>query len=66
MKPPVNLLYRAFEYVMITIIIMNSILLSLIDYNDRESKTVYNQTLDKLNILCTGFFIAEAAIKVFA
>jgi hypothetical protein len=51
---------------MITIIIMSSILLSLIDYSDRESLTVYNQTLDKLNILFTGLFIAEASIKVFA
>ena len=51
---------------MITVILMNSISLSLIDYKDRDSKTVYNQTLDKLNIFFTGVFIVEATIKIFA
>ena len=33
---------REFEYVMITVIILNSILLSLIDYSDRDSLMPYN------------------------
>ena len=51
---------------MISVIILNSICLSLIDYKDRDSLTVYNQTLDKLNIVFTIIFILEASIKIFA
>lgn len=51
---------------MITVIILNSILLSLIDYKDRDSLTEYNKTLDKISIVFTASFICEAGIKIFA
>jgi len=51
---------------MITVIILNSILLSLIDYEDRDSLTVYNKTLDKISIVFTASYICEAGLKIFA
>lgn len=36
------------------------------DYNDRDDVTIYNQTLDKINLLCTVAFIIEAMIKIIA
>jgi len=51
---------------MITVIILNSVLLSLIDYKDRDSTTEYNKTLDKMSIVFTASYICEAGFKIFA
>ena len=55
-----------YEYVLVTVILLNSILLSLIDYKDRDSLTSYNQTIDKVNIMFTVIFVVEAMLKILA
>lgn len=51
---------------MVGVILLNSLVLSLYDYNDRDSKYVYNQVLDKMNIFFTAIFILEALMKIIA
>jgi Ion transport protein len=51
---------------MITVILLNSLLLSLIDYKDRDSVTKYNQTIDQINTVFTVIFIFEAILKIFS
>ena len=49
---------------MLAVIFMNSILLALYDYSDRESTTRYNQIIDQVNVIFTAFFIFEASLKI--
>jgi len=46
------------------LIILNSIVLILFDYSDRDSKTYYNWVLDLIAKIITCLFLAEAAIKI--
>jgi hypothetical protein len=47
-------------------IFLNSISLGLFDYSDRESKSFYNSTLDKVNMGFTIIYAAEALLKIIA
>jgi voltage-dependent calcium channel L type alpha-1C len=51
---------------MVVVILMNSLSLSLYDYNDRDSDSKFNQILDLTNVIFTGVFIFEASIKIIA
>ena len=51
---------------MVVIIMINSIILALYDYRDRDSTTHLNQVLDKLNMSITVLFIVEAGLKIIA
>ena len=51
---------------MVVVILMNSVILSLYDYSDRDSKTYKNKVLDKMNIAFTIVFIIEAFLKIIA
>jgi hypothetical protein len=57
---------RLFESLMVIVILMNSLSLSLYDYNDRDSVSNFNQILDLSNVIFTGVFIFEASIKIIA
>ena len=57
---------RSFEYIMVLVIILNSLSLSMYDYNDRDSNGQFNQVLDKVNIAFTVVFIVEALLKIIA
>jgi hypothetical protein len=43
---------------------MNSIILAIFDYSDRESKTNYNQICDIISKVVTIIFFVEAGIKI--
>jgi hypothetical protein len=47
-------------------IFLNSITLGLFDYTDRESKTFYNRTLDRVNMGFTIVYAVEAVLKIIA
>lgn len=47
-------------------IILNTINLSLFDYSDRESLTMKNKILDKIDIVLTYLFVLEAVVKILA
>jgi Ion transport protein len=47
-------------------IFLNSIILGLFDYTDRESKTFYNRTLDRINMYFTIIYACEAGLKIIA
>lgn len=51
---------------MVGVILCNSLTLSLYDYKDRDSLSVYNQVLDMINLVFTAIFIVEASLKIFA
>lgn len=51
---------------MVGVILVNSLTLSLYDYNDRDSATTWNKVLDKINLVLTAIYIAEAAFKILA
>lgn len=60
------LVCRIFEYLMVFIIVLNSITLALYDYNDRDSTHMFNQINDQINIFFTSVFILEAVLKILA
>lgn len=45
-------------------ILVNSIVIAMYDQTDRISLTVYNQTLDKIQMGLTAFFTVEAVIRI--
>lgn len=47
-------------------IMINSIILGLFDYTDRESKKPHNRTLDKINMVFTIIYASEAFLKIIA
>jgi Ion transport protein len=51
---------------MVGVIMINSLILALYDYSDRDNNGTYNQILDKLNLGCSIIFIGEASIKIIA
>ena len=51
-----------FEYFILSIILANSITLSIYDYSDRDSLTEFNKILDILGIVFTIIFTIEAVI----
>lgn len=57
---------RYFEWVILAIIFVNSIVLTLYDYTDRDSLTFHNQVIDGLNALFTFIYLAEAILKILA
>jgi len=58
--------YRWFEYFILLMIFINSFILGLFDYTDRESKSFYNRTLDRINMVFTIIYSTEAALKIIA
>ncbi len=63
---PHIILYRLFEWLIVTIIFLNSIALALFDYADRDSLSLNNKMIDRVNIVFTVVFIAEALMKIIA
>lgn len=61
-----NDFYRYFDYIILTFIFLNSIVLALYDYKDRDSKTRYNQILNYLSSFFSLMFLCEAIIKIIA
>ena len=57
---------RFFEYFIILVIIGNSLVLSLQDYSDRDSKTLYNKLLDYVQDAFTAIFTLECIFKIIA
>ena len=45
---------------------MNAGCLAIYDYNDRESATRHNQTLDVISDILTSLFLMESIIKIIA
>lgn len=45
---------------------MNSVVLAVYDYNDRNSLSKRNQNLDMISNILTIIFLAEALLKILA
>ena len=59
-------LYRAFELVILILIILNSLVLAIYDYSDREENSSFNQVLSILNSVFSILFGIEAFVKIVA
>lgn len=57
---------RSFEYLIILVIVMNSITLAMYNYEDRDSNGRFNQIIDQTNLVFTCIFIGEGLLKVLA
>ena len=55
-----------FENTIILAIAMNSIVLAIYNYNDRDNETEYNQFLELLGSIFTTMFAIECVIKIIA
>jgi Mg2+/Co2+ transporter CorB len=62
----VVMLNRWFTGLTTSIIILNSVNLSIYDYSDRDSLTSYNNVLNILNKIFTFMFLGESIIKILA
>lgn len=49
---------------MLVVIFLNSAVLAVYDYSDRESKTRYNQICDIISKVTTIIFFTEAGLKI--
>lgn len=58
--------FRFFEWFILFVIFLNSIVLALYDYTDRESITLHNQIIDRLNSFFTVIYALEAVFKILA
>ena len=58
--------YRYFDYFIMICILLNSTILAIFDYKDRELKSNYNNILDSIGRVLTIVFLIEAAIKIYA
>lgn len=58
--------YRSFDYIILTFIFLNSVVLALFDYKDRDATTRYNQILNYLSSAFAMIFLLEALIKIIA
>lgn len=58
--------YRWFQHLISFLIIINTINLSLYDYSDRNSLTLRNKIIDKIDDFLTSMFILEAVAKILA
>ena len=47
-------------------IFVNSVVMALYDYSDRDSLTTYNQIIDKMNMIFTLIYTGEAILKIIA
>jgi hypothetical protein len=56
--------YRYFEYFIMLSIFINSLILALYNYSDRDSITQYNKTLDIIGLVLTGIFTIECLLKI--
>jgi len=45
---------------------VNTVILSIYDYSDRESLTTKNKIIDKIDLFLTYIFVFEALTKIFA
>lgn len=59
-------LLRPFEYFILTVIVVNSTVMAMYDYSDRDSLTFRNKTLDFINSMLTFVFLVEALMKIVA
>lgn len=68
MEVSLNLLTlcRPFDYFIVVIILMNSVLLGMYDYSDKEDQTRNNQVIELLNKVFTLIYLFEAFIKILA
>jgi hypothetical protein len=57
--------WKYFDYFIILCIVLNSIILAIFDYGDRELKYAYNQRLDYVGKVLTGIFTVEAFVKIY-
>ena len=48
------------------LIALNAVCLAIYDYNDRESATRHNRTLDIISDVLTSLFLLESIIKIIA
>lgn len=55
-----------FDNFIILLILLNSVMLALYDYTDRDSETTWNKTIDNIGNIFTYIFIGEAVIKIIA
>ncbi len=51
---------------MILVITVNSLVLALYDYSDRDAKTKWNYVIDDINFIFTAIFLLEASLRVIA
>ena len=47
-------------------ILVNSIILAIFDYSDRDSNTKKNQILDLIGMALTIIFVSECVLKIMA
>jgi hypothetical protein len=47
-------------------IFINSVAMAFYDYSDRESLTLHNQIIDKMNFIFTIIYTVEALLKIIA
>lgn len=57
---------RWFQHLISFLIIINTINLSLYDYSDRNSLSLRNKIIDKIDDMLTSMFIFEAVAKILA
>lgn len=55
-----------FENFIILLIFINSIILAIYDYNDRDHEKTYNQILEKIEKVFTVFFTIEMVLKILS
>lgn len=55
-----------FENIIILLIFLNSIILAIYDYNDRDNLTPYNQVLEEIGKVFTIAFAVEMVLKILA
>jgi hypothetical protein len=58
--------YRWFEYFILACILINSIILAMVDYSDRDGTTLYNKVLNNIGSAFSLIFLIEALIKILA
>lgn len=47
-------------------IALNTVCMAGYDYTDPDSLTLYNQTIDQINMGCTIVYVVEAVLKIIA
>jgi hypothetical protein len=58
--------FRGFEYFITFVILVNSVVLGLYDYRDRDSITERNLVIEDINKVFTSIYTAEAVLKIIA
>lgn len=57
---------NTFESIIVFIIFLNSLVLAMTDYGDRENLTDYNKTLEMISLVFSYIFTLEFILKVIA